>query len=579
MTRSLLAVLAILLAVLGLRWVGLDFGAPHWLEADSYTALHVDELRKGRGSNPRTAHDTHYPHLIAQLTRVLPEAELPDPADYSGPLELREAHLEAASTTYVQVRLVVALLSLLVIPGTWFLARRFLCPRWSLFAVALCGSSLLFQCFAQQARPHAAAAALMLVSVLCAMRLRRNPNIANYVFAGGSAALAFGCLHSGVAVLIPLAVAYLARELPPGSSWPRRWFDPLAAIPLALVGLVVPVFYPFFLDEQKMAAPEGVELGADAVGFTHHSVAFDAFDGSGFATVVRSLWTWEPVLALLVGAALLVGLATLGHRRMSATRRGDLLVTLSFCLPYLIVIGLYAETYERFLLPLIPFLCVFAAQVPSHLSRAPAWRKPVAALAVAAVLVSGYAAARMAWVRTQPDTLEQVAAWLEQHAEPASEAVFVFPPPMDLPLGRDATSLGVRGERPTPLFSLWSKYQSRLEDGGPVPRWSMRWIVGKPDERRRTDDAAVDELLDRYGPGLYVVQVMTERAPPFVERMRAGLLRRGELLERFSPDPDPWSSDYPFFEQDELVPGWPHVFARLLRARAVGPVVEVFRVE
>lgn len=586
MSRSSLAVLALILAVLGLRLSGLEYGAPYWVEADAYTALHVSELRSGRGSNPRAANDTHYPHLIAQLARQLPEAQPPDPRAYRDPAHLRAAHLAVAGQSYFQVRLIVALLSLLVIPGTWWLARRFLCERWSLFAVGLCATSLLFQCFAQQARPHAAAAALMLLSVLCAMRLRRRPSLLNYTLAGATAALAFASLHSGVAVLLPLAVAYLFRALPGpvsgSASLARRVLDVRALIPLALVALVVPVFYPFFLDATQMAAPEGLDVSAEAVGFTHHNVAFDAFNGAGFETVLRTLWTWEPVLGLLTALAALVWLATLGRRaqlgEVGPLERGDQLVALSFCLPYLLVIGLYAETYERFLLPLVPFLAVFAALGLARLSRAPAWRRPVAALAVVALLVSGYAAAHLAWLRTRPDTLELAATWLEQHATPATDPVFLFPPPLDLPLGRDAASLGVRGDRPTPLFNVWSRYQARLEGGGPAPQWSLRWMMGNPAVRGSRDPAVVADFVDGYGAGLFVVQVMTNRAPPFVPLLRAELGRRGERMARFGPDPDPDSCDYPLFDQDELVPDWPHVFARLWRARALGPVVEVYRV-
>ena len=147
----------------------------------------------------------------------------------------------------------------------------------------------------------------------------------------------------------------------------------------------------------------------------------------------------------------------------------------------------------------------------------------------------------------------------------------------------------MRGDRPTPLYSTWVKYQSRLgrgtegaERGGPPPRWSMRWIVAKPDVRRSTDPELVAAFLDEYGPGIYVQQVMTDRGPTFAALAREELTRRaageGGDLARFGPDPDPWSCDYPLFDQDELVDDWPPFVTRMLRARALGPVVEVVRV-
>ena len=69
-----------------------------------------------------------------------------------------------------------------------------------------------------------------------------------------------------------------------------------------------------------------------------------------------------------------------------------------------------------------------------------------------------------------------------------------------------------------------------------------------------------------------------ERGSRFLGLLAAELARRGTLERRFSPDPDPYFSNHPLLDEDEEVSNWPHVFSRVLRARAVGPVIEVYRV-
>ena len=71
---------------------------------------------------------------------------------------------------------------------------------------------------------------------------------------------------------------------------------------------------------------------------------------------------------------------------------------------------------------------------------------------------------------------------------------------------------------------------------------------------------------------------------PLQVRVREALAASGERLARFSPDREPEASELELFFQlsdhfndDELV-NWPHFTLRLLRARAIGPVLEVWRV-
>jgi hypothetical protein len=184
------------------------------------------------------------------------------------------------------------------------------------------------------------------------------------------------------------------------------------------------------------------------------------------------------------------------------------------------------------------------------------------------------------WLRSRPGTYELAGAWVREHVDPAVERVHL-PPPYDLPLVRtDAALREEDGKRRGRVTSLWSKYQLRFEaDELPPPRFDVRWLVASRADGDLTDPARVEAYLDRHGPGVFVLEVARgARGSLAGERVAQGVARRGRLMERFGPDPDPFACDHPLADEDEEVEDWPGFFWRSLRARATGPVVEVYRV-
>ena len=129
----------------------------------------------------------------------------PDPRDVQRASAAE--HLRYASKDYVDARITAALLSALIVPATFFLARRFTEPRFALLAAALVAGSLLGTVFGRQARPHAPAAALVACAVLTHLRLLERPSLAAWIAVGAVTALAIGTLQSAVALAFPLAAA------------------------------------------------------------------------------------------------------------------------------------------------------------------------------------------------------------------------------------------------------------------------------------------------------------------------------------------------------------------------------------
>ena len=606
-TQARIALLAVLLAALALRSVGIDFGLPVWEEPDAVIAMHVDKLRAGDGSADPRWSDQNYPHLIARLVQPFGSAP-PHPVS-------TEEHLAAAAHTHLQVRWAVAWLSLLALPGTWLLARRFCGAGGALLATGLMATSLLHFSFSQQGRPHAAAGSLFVLAVVASMRLARRGGTADYLWAGLAAGASLGVLQTGVFVLPALALGHLLR---PGVRGARRWLDARALIPLGCLALAVRVFYPFLFGQQLGEDFGAPEVEGQRITMAEHSVLLSDFlDGRGFRVVLESLWNYDPVL--LVGFALSLGVLALrrrggGVRDPGAGRGRELAVALAFALPYLLVVGLFAKTYERFAIPLLPFAaasvgCAFErlapGAAPGDRSRGDFrghFRGRWPALAGILVLsLPAAACAKLALLRSRPDTLDQAARWIEANLTPNDPIALPVTPRMntsfELPLLRRHDQLRDPAGKRIKQHSPWSRYQlaasrdgdSRNPEGGgdgAARRWNLRWLAPRTPAENRLMGRDYEAFILSLSPGYYVIEPYVERFdhPLFVDLNRI-LREHGRLVARFTPEGPQGKIEWPLFYMlsdhfnDEGHEAWPHFVPRLLRAEAIGPAVEIYRVD
>lgn len=554
---------ALTLWTLVVRLYGVDFGVPMMKEADTFIVEHVRMLREGEVRFDRALSALQYPSLLAYLAAPLSDRTL----DPTGAERALHEHLSSAAALWLQVRLIVALSSVLIVPGVFFLARRFVSDGWALFAAALMSTSLLHVFFAQEARCHALTASLTTWSMVAILWLRREPSWRSYSAAAVLIALAGGSFHSGMAVLAPLAVAQLLRS-------DKRWFDPRILLPLALTAASVRVFYWYYFDDAAKAAKGGDDATVEA--FRNQM-----FDGSGFERLARTAWYYEPALTVLVLIALAVLVATRGRRAVGAkpVDGRDALVMLSYATPYLLLTGFFSETYERFLLPMVPLFAVFAAWGLASLAARASSRTPerfVAALACAALVVPAAASTKLSWMRGSPTTLDDAANWIRANVRTPSEQSVYLLPPLDVPLMRTLESLRYPQGR-APFFTPWSKYQNRLEEGARVePLYRLYWLAPKEGHMQLDTSEQIEAYLDSHGPGYFLSYGIAPNQSPERSRLVDVMRATSKRLARISPDSDPDYTDHQLWDQDVEAPGWRHVTWRVLQARAVGPVIEVF---
>jgi hypothetical protein len=227
-----MVLVGILLSALWLRLDGIDWRLPCFPEPDNHVVRQLIDLESHTPPAQREPSFRRYPLLLASLARLVPPAKIPKSDDLA-------AHLWAANTSALRVRILSAVLSSALVVLTWNLARRFMRPVAALLASAFTATSLLHVLFSQQARPHGAHATFALLAVLSAIRLRENPGWGSYALAGLACGLALGCLQLGIATLLPLVAAHILRDQrrEPAPAW-------RIALPLAIAGGFAFAFYP-----------------------------------------------------------------------------------------------------------------------------------------------------------------------------------------------------------------------------------------------------------------------------------------------------------------------------------------------
>lgn len=580
------ALALILAGALALRLIGIGFLLPHLPEPDGIKFFgQLEAFQGGDLHGEPTVNLGSYPSLVARLTALLSARAgvAPAPGDLAG-------HLRRASAPYVALRTTVALLSWLIVPATWLFARRFLAREAALAATALMGASVLHLWFAQQARPHAVSAACALLSVLASLRLRRTGRPLDWMLAGLALGLSIGSLQSGVAALFPFLAAVILR-----TSEARETRIAWGLVALALAAACVRFLYPFAFDPAYTPAgePEDIGLNGELFNLSGHSVVLGVFNGRGFAKVFAALWNYEPWILGLAGLGGAIFLARIATRkaRIEGEMRGDLLVALAYAAPYLVAIGLYERTYQRFSIPLLPYMTVLAGygiafiaqSISARLASVAGHRLATAAVAAVVVTLVGpqvFAACRLAAIRCAPDTGMRTADWIRAHLKPGADRIFVMPA-VELPLPETPDAIEANRELLDDPNRPWYRYQRSLPPYAlPVPQYRLLAMpVGAGDAERIAIRRDPVKYLAALQADYAVIEVYEGRRWPVLGRLRTGLVEIGERLMRASPDAQDEGCNVPLYYQDDEYPESSPWLWRVLHARSFGPILEVYELK
>jgi hypothetical protein len=549
-----------------LRFDGHGFRLPHAPEPDSVVLYtQVRAIEQGTLHPERDPIFGFYPTFVSRCVTWFSE---PRVASGDGSLD---DDLAQASDVHRRGRTAVALVSTLSVVATFLLARAFFSTGWSLLAALFVATSVLNLWFAQQFRPHAAAASFALLAVLTSLRVVRHGRARDYVACGIALALGIATLQSGIALLLPFAAALIVRR-----TTSRDVSIVWTLVALALVAVSMRIFYPFMFAGSAGADAADLAIEGSDLNVSGHVVMLRLFNGGGFRKVAEALIGYEPWLSVLgvIGAGLILHCWLTTKPQLDSARKGEIVVILAHAVPYLIAIGMYQRTYQRFVLPLLPYLACLAAYA---ILRAAKGRSRIVTAVLVLVLAGPQVAAalRMVVLRNAPDTGSRAADWVREHAT-KGERVFVLPS-IDLPLRRSKDALAALPAEYGSRISPWLDAQVAGElSSAPRETFDLRTMPIPADDSRAEIMKDPEQYARSLDADFAVIEVYLPEHRAVLAAIRDGLAKTGQLATRIEPDGVAPSSSMPLGYQDDELPQRVPWAWRAMRARGYGPVIEIY---
>ena len=547
----------ILAAALLLRILGIMHGLPHNYVAD--TTVVRAALSLGAGANPFAGESlpTQYPYLLPYLLFVIFGSLYAGGKVlglWTGIAEFESYAHTHPETFFLTARLVVALFGCFLVLLVALIAHRFWGRRAALASGAFAASSLLLVQLAQQERPHTVAAVWILASLFFATRSIDSSRL-DLLLSWLGAALAGSTVPYGLLSLsIPMAAILTSRA---GRLQKVGRF----LVGVGIASAVIIFFYPKLVTGLGGAFAYEEARGGVVRYYEGLIVAPSLLNGRGFAKLATWSVLYEPVLVLC--AVLGIGLAL---HRGAIDRR--IWILASFPVLFTLIYGVYEVIHPRYVLPLVPFLCLPAGywigslwdQIEENFSR-PAAR--VALSAVLALLVFTpplVQALRLDYLLRQPDSRDLALSWsteeLPREVRVGLEGNGVPLPPTTAALQRMATrvpaAIGVRDRR-------------LLEQG------TDGWDVERLWYTRRYKHNALKET-EAFRPVRFVVAVR-HTTDARGDAFYLSLQQDAELVHTISPARQEDTEFEARLPSEMLNP-----LTGLWRVERPGPILEIYRV-
>lgn len=257
----------------------------------------------------------------------------------------------------------------------------------------------------------------IVAALVGAAAIAKGASHRHYLFAGAAAGLAVATKYNAAVVFIVIVTAHIFASWEEGRSPWRAMVDArLAWAAIALVAAFAAVNSYFFLDGSDAWADLRWEWSYES---TRHYVN------------VGPSWWYHLKFSLRYGMGIVAfALGGLGVARALIRRdRGDLVI-LSFAIAYFVLMALPRMAFARYMVPLLPVLCLFAATAVFSLADrfAEPWRiLAVAAFAVAAIAEPLLASLAYARLVHRTDTRVELYRYVERNL-PAKVTLATYGP-------------------------------------------------------------------------------------------------------------------------------------------------------
>lgn len=407
--------IAVLLAVALRLWGGPTFGLPYLYDPDesafvspSLKMVWDGNLNPGWFGHPGSTVIYLNAALYKLLALVAPALGL-----FDSMRGFRRYILNDPSLIYGLARSIYVLIGASTVWLLFNLTRVTFGRGTALLAASVLAVTALHVEYSQMVRTDIIVTALAVLAAQQAIALGRDGALRRYVWSGVLVGVAVATKYPAVLIGVMTLVAHLFVE---GVQWRAAWKLGVSGV-TALCSLFV--CSPFlFIDHAAVRR----DLAAEAWG-GHLSAAGTGFWGN-------LAWYLERPLPSVFGWFGLA-LALLGLWVAFRRSRVDTVVLASFLVVYVLAISSLSLHWERWIIPVLPFVALFAAAGASALARwlgertsfAPSWVW-MAVIGATLVLPMLLQTVQQGLNRTGPDTRAQAREWLLANV-PAKSKVLI----------------------------------------------------------------------------------------------------------------------------------------------------------
>jgi len=543
---------------LALRLAGISFGLP-WVDArpDERNIL-VRAITLSTGD--LSPHHFNYPSGFFYLAGGLAALEAATAVALGKAASVRSflaGFFLDPTTLVLTVRILSALASAATLLATYRLGSRLAGPRVGLFAAVAASGAFLLVRDAHFGVTDSLLTLWVTLAAAAAVRAGAVRTRKAAIAAGVLAGLGLATKYNAALLAAPLLFAFVFRDREDGRLGWRPAPRLLALAGISMLGVFV-VSTPYMLiTPVEFARQFGFEIDHLARG---HAVVG-----------ARGWWTHLSV-NLRYGLGLpALGAAGLGLVIALRKPTAAALVVFSFPLLYYLAIGRGLTTFARYMVPILPFLCVALGRAVDALIRVtPRIRAsrvaPAAGVAVVLALMgpSIVRSVRFDVLLGRADTREILARWWMENLRPETEVGWLGDP-WSIPLLYDTIDEpSMRGR--VPPAAVWREDVRRLRRERSRPAYVARWIGLGPDEVR--------SRLPAWRPTHLVVATGPLEGYTIPERVASELVSERYWERIFSIDPHvPGRSAGVYDQQDAFfVP-----LAGLGSVTRPGPALTVYR--
>ena len=329
---------------------------------------------------------------------------------YGDTAAFAHAAFENPAMLFIPARVAMALIGVGTVWLTYLIGKRVQGPATGLLAALLLAINGLHIAWSQVIRTDIPASLFMLASTLVALRAGERGQLRDYVLAGAFAGLATVTKWPGVTILLAILGAAATR------GFDRREARNLTVAAAAFLAAMFVASPYIFIDWRTVLA--NVRGEATPFHLAHTGAGFLPNLGFYFGEQVAGSMGWIGLVAMVAGVAVL-----------AKSSRAARWIVIPPAAAFLALICAQHLIWSRWVLPIVPVFCIFAAAAAVALARG-AQRlmprlKPGLTVGLASAVLSAPSLAGAVGQASERanDTRGQAALWAGEHIPPGSTVV------------------------------------------------------------------------------------------------------------------------------------------------------------